>query len=177
MFGRAPVAGRFSLLVGRPRSEGGGAVACASMAPLLVLAFAVAADYANVSRFRSHVQLAADAASLAAAEAIARHPDPAGEHQCRRPRQPGRRCRFRQSRSARRRRDACGRGEEQRRRCDGDCRLCGAGPEQFRLGARLRRDQRRRFGDFAHPCRRFPVNVCSLSRLYRVCFGLASMPL
>jgi hypothetical protein len=31
-----------------------------------------------VSRFRSHVQLAADAASLAAAEAIARHPDPAG---------------------------------------------------------------------------------------------------
>jgi Flp pilus assembly protein TadG len=49
------------------------------MAPLLVLAFAVGADYANVSRFRSHVQLAADAASLAAAEAIARHPDPAGE--------------------------------------------------------------------------------------------------
>src|ERR1700722_5379282 len=74
MFGRAPVAGRFSRLVG----EGGGAVACASMAPLLVLAFAVAADYANVSRFRSHVQLAADAASVAAAEAIARHPDPAG---------------------------------------------------------------------------------------------------
>jgi Flp pilus assembly protein TadG len=78
MFGRALVAGRFSRLLGRSRSEGGGAVACASMAPLLVLAFAIAADYANVSRFRSHVQLAADAASVAAAEAIARHPDPAG---------------------------------------------------------------------------------------------------
>ena len=74
-FGRAPVAGRFSRLVGRPGSEGGGAVACASMAPLLVLAFAVAADYANVSRFRSHVQLAADAASVATAEAVARQPD------------------------------------------------------------------------------------------------------
>jgi len=78
MFGRAPVAGRFSRLVGRPGSEGGGAVACASMAPLLVLAFAVAVDYANVARFRSHVQRAADAASVAAAEAIARHPNPAG---------------------------------------------------------------------------------------------------
>jgi Flp pilus assembly protein TadG len=78
MFGRAPVASRFSRLVGRSHSEGGGAVACASMAPLLVLAFAVAADYANVSRFRSHVQRAADAASVAAAEAIARHPAPAG---------------------------------------------------------------------------------------------------
>jgi Flp pilus assembly protein TadG len=78
MFGRAPVAARFSRLISRPRSEGGGAVACASAMPLVVLALAVAADYANVSRFRTHVQLAADAASLAAAEAIARHPDPAG---------------------------------------------------------------------------------------------------
>jgi Flp pilus assembly protein TadG len=78
MFGRVS-AGRFSRMFSRPHSEGAGAVACASMAPLLVLAFAVTADYANVSRFRSHVQLAADAASLAAAEAIARHPDPAGE--------------------------------------------------------------------------------------------------
>ncbi len=78
MFGRVS-AGRFSRMFSRPHSEGAGAVACVSMAPLLVLAFAVAADYANVSRFRSHVQLAADAASLAAAEAIARHPDPAGE--------------------------------------------------------------------------------------------------
>jgi Flp pilus assembly protein TadG len=78
MFGRAPVAGKSSRLFGRPRSEGGGAVAWASMAPLLVLAFAVAADYATVSRFRTHVQLAADAASLAVAESIARHPDPAG---------------------------------------------------------------------------------------------------
>ena len=41
---------------------------CAVAAPLLVLAFAVATDYANVSHFRSHVKLAADAASVAAAE-------------------------------------------------------------------------------------------------------------
>jgi Flp pilus assembly protein TadG len=78
MFGRASVGGRSSRLFGRPRSEGGGAVACASAMPVVVLALAVAADYANVSRFRTRVQLAADAASLAAAEAIARHPDRAG---------------------------------------------------------------------------------------------------
>jgi Flp pilus assembly protein TadG len=40
-----------------------------------LLALAVAADYASVSRFRTRVQLAADAASLAAAESIAGHPD------------------------------------------------------------------------------------------------------
>jgi Flp pilus assembly protein TadG len=50
----------------------------ASAAPLIVLALAVAADHARVSRFRTQVQLAADAASLAAAGAIARHPDRAG---------------------------------------------------------------------------------------------------
>jgi Flp pilus assembly protein TadG len=77
-FGRASVAGRFSRLFSRPRSEGGGPVVCASAMPLLVLALAVAADYANVSRFRTRVQLAADAASLATAEAVARHPDRAG---------------------------------------------------------------------------------------------------
>jgi hypothetical protein len=43
--------------------------------PLAVLALAVAADYAKVSHFRARVQLAADAASVAAAEAIARQPD------------------------------------------------------------------------------------------------------
>jgi hypothetical protein len=59
----------------RPAGEGGNAVAFAAAAPLLVLAVAVAADRAQVSRFRTQVQLAAGAASLAAAGAIARHPD------------------------------------------------------------------------------------------------------
>jgi len=71
-------AARFSRLFRPPRPEGGGAVACAAAMPLAVLALAVVADYANVSRFRTRVQLAADAASLAAAEAIARRPDRAG---------------------------------------------------------------------------------------------------
>ena len=79
MFGRASAAGRFSRRFARQRPEGESAVACAAAMPLVVLALAVAADYASVSRFRTHVQLAADAASLAAAEAIARHPDRAGE--------------------------------------------------------------------------------------------------
>ncbi len=58
----------------RPRGEGGGAaIACASAAPLIVLALAVAADHAHVSRFKTQVQLAADAASFAAAGAVARH--------------------------------------------------------------------------------------------------------
>ncbi len=52
-------------------------VACAAAMPLVVLALAVAADYAKVSHFRSRVQLAADAASVAAAEAIGREPDSA----------------------------------------------------------------------------------------------------
>lgn len=71
MFGRAE---RFSRLLGRG-SEGGATVACAAAMPLVVLTLAVSADYANVSHFRSRVQLAADAASVAAAEAIARQPD------------------------------------------------------------------------------------------------------
>jgi Flp pilus assembly protein TadG len=77
MFGRGS-AGRFSRLLRRPGREGGAPVACAAALPLVVLALAVAADYANVSRFKTRVQLAADAASLAAAEAIARHPDRVG---------------------------------------------------------------------------------------------------
>ena len=72
MFGRAE---RFSRLLRRHGSGGGGVVACAAAAPLAVLALAVAADYAQVSHFRSRVQLAANAASVAAAEAIARQPD------------------------------------------------------------------------------------------------------
>ncbi len=76
MFGRAD---RFSRLFGRPRSQGNATVACAAALPLVVLAFAVATDYANVSRFRTHIQSAADAASLAAAEVVARQPDRSGD--------------------------------------------------------------------------------------------------
>jgi Flp pilus assembly protein TadG len=78
MFGRVS-AGWFSRLSSRSRSEGAGVVACAAAAPLVVLALAVAADYAKVSHFRSRVQLAADTASTAAAEAIARQPDVAND--------------------------------------------------------------------------------------------------
>jgi uncharacterized membrane protein len=56
------------------RSEGAGVVACASAMPLAVLTLAVSADYAKVSHFRSGVQHAADAASVATAEAVARQP-------------------------------------------------------------------------------------------------------
>jgi hypothetical protein len=43
---RTSLASRFWRI--RPRREGGGAVACAVAAPLVVLALAVAADYASV---------------------------------------------------------------------------------------------------------------------------------
>ena len=79
MFGRVSAAQGFSQLFRRPRSEGAGLVACASAAPLVVLALAVTADYAKVSHFRSRVQLAADTASVAAAEAIAGQPDVAND--------------------------------------------------------------------------------------------------
>ena len=74
MFGRVS-AGRFSRMFSRPHSEGAGAVACAAAMPLAVLALAVTADYAKVSHFRGRVQQATDAASVAAAEAVARQPD------------------------------------------------------------------------------------------------------
>jgi Flp pilus assembly protein TadG len=76
MFKRAE---RFSRLVGRRSSEGGATVACAVAMPLLVLALAVGADYAKVSHFRSRVQVAADAASLATAETVARQRDVAND--------------------------------------------------------------------------------------------------
>lgn len=77
---RASAVSRFSPLFGASDPEGGGAaVACAAAAPLVLLALAIASDYVSVSRFRVRVQFAADAASLAAAEAIARHPGHAGE--------------------------------------------------------------------------------------------------
>jgi Flp pilus assembly protein TadG len=72
-------AGRRRPWLSRPNGEGGGAVAFAAAAPLIVLAVAVAADHAHVSRFRTQVQLAAGAASLAAAGAIARHPEISGD--------------------------------------------------------------------------------------------------
>jgi Flp pilus assembly protein TadG len=56
-----------------PACEGGASVAWATAAPLIVLAIAVAADRAQVSRFRTQVQLAADAASLASAATVARN--------------------------------------------------------------------------------------------------------
>jgi len=60
--------------VSRQSAEGAATVAWASAAPLIVLALAVAADRVQVLRFRAEVQLAAEAASLASAEAVARHP-------------------------------------------------------------------------------------------------------
>ena len=74
MFRRAS-AGRFSRMFSRPHSEGAGAVACAAALPLAVLALTVTADYTKVSHFRGRVQQATDAASAAAAEAVARAPD------------------------------------------------------------------------------------------------------
>jgi Flp pilus assembly protein TadG len=74
MFGRG-FAGQFSRLSGRRRSEGGGLVAFAAAMPLAVLALAITADYAKVHHFRDRVQQATDAASVAAAEAVARQPD------------------------------------------------------------------------------------------------------
>jgi hypothetical protein len=75
MIGQRSVAGVFFYLRGRLRSEGAGVVACASAAPIAVLALAVAADYAHVSHFRSGVQVAADEASVVTANALARLPD------------------------------------------------------------------------------------------------------
>ncbi len=75
----ASAAGPRRSWLGGPNSEGGSAVAFAAAAPLMVLAVAVAADHAHVSRFRTQVQLAAGAASFAAAGAIARHPESGGE--------------------------------------------------------------------------------------------------
>jgi Flp pilus assembly protein TadG len=72
MFRRAE---KFSRLFGGRNSEGGATVACAVAMPLLVLALAVGADYAKVSHFRSRVQVAAEAASLATAETVARQRD------------------------------------------------------------------------------------------------------
>jgi Flp pilus assembly protein TadG len=74
-----PEADRRLCRLGCLNSGGEGAIAFAAAAPLLVLAVAVAADHAQVSRFRTQVQLAAEAASIAASEAIARRPDSAGD--------------------------------------------------------------------------------------------------
>ena len=70
---------RFSRLFGRRHSEGGAQSHAPSAMPLLVLALAVGADYAKVSHFRSRVQVAADAASVATAETVARQRDIAND--------------------------------------------------------------------------------------------------
>src|SRR5271170_2080481 len=75
----ASEAGRRRRWLSRPAADGGATVAWASAAPLIVLAVAVVADHAQVSRFRTQVQLAAGAASLASAAAVARHPESAGD--------------------------------------------------------------------------------------------------
>jgi len=72
-------AGRPWPWLSRRTAEGGAAVAWASAAPLIVLVLAVAADHAQVSRFQNQVKLAADAASRASAQALARNPQRAGE--------------------------------------------------------------------------------------------------
>jgi Flp pilus assembly protein TadG len=63
----------------RPGADGGATVAWAAAAPLVVLAAAVLVDHAQVSRFRTQVELAAGAASLASAAVAARHPEGAGD--------------------------------------------------------------------------------------------------
>jgi Flp pilus assembly protein TadG len=75
----ASAAGPRRRWLSHPDGEGGAAVAFAAAAPLMVLAVAVASDHAHVGRFRTQVQLAADAASVAAAGAMARQPDSAGD--------------------------------------------------------------------------------------------------
>jgi Flp pilus assembly protein TadG len=73
-FGRTPIR-RYLRLLSGPHSEGAGVVAFAATMPLAVLALAVIADYTKVSQFRGRVQQATDAASFAAAEAVAQQPD------------------------------------------------------------------------------------------------------
>ena len=115
----ASAAGRRRRWLSHPNAEGGVTVACASAAPLIVLALAVAADAAHVSRFRAQVQLAAHAASLAAAARRSRAtrtaPRTASPPKSPPPLSPA------TPRAARR--NAIGRGDEPRRDGDGDRRL------------------------------------------------------
>jgi uncharacterized membrane protein len=76
MFRRAD---RFSRLLSHRSSEGDATVACAVAMPLLVLALAVSTDYAKVSHFKGRIQVAADAASVATAETVARQRDLAND--------------------------------------------------------------------------------------------------
>src|SRR3974390_2339126 len=46
----------------------------AAATPVVVLGLAIAIDYSNASRFKARVRAAADAASVAACEAIAKNP-------------------------------------------------------------------------------------------------------
>src|SRR5271166_4104040 len=73
---KASPAGRPQLWRRRARGDSGAAmVACAAAMPLIVFAVAVAADYANVARFTTRVQHAADAAAAAVSRTIARNPN------------------------------------------------------------------------------------------------------
>jgi hypothetical protein len=97
--------------------------------PLIVLAVAVAADYANVARFTTRVQLAADAAAAAVRRTIARNPNVHGRDVDQ--------IAERIAAFAERRRDADGCNNEPRLRRHDDCQLSGSGAEQFRRRARL----------------------------------------
>ena len=149
MFRRNSAAGPFLRLSHKLRAEGSGIVACAAAMPILVLALAVGADYARVSHFRSGVQHAADAASLAAADAVARQLDTNGSDAL-----AGQVAGVVFTDRARMGRGAECRGEKQPRRRYGDGRLRGPRAQQFWFRLRLRFGQRRRFGHFAGPGRR-----------------------
>ena len=75
-FAASDGAGRRGRAGGFFRDEGGAsAVMFAVSLPLVLLSIAVAIDYTNASRFKTRVQAATDAASLAATEAIAQNPN------------------------------------------------------------------------------------------------------
>ena len=60
------------------RDEGGASALMFTLSlPVVLLAIAVAIDYTNASRFKTRIQAAADAASLAATEAVAQNPNAA----------------------------------------------------------------------------------------------------
>ena len=148
-------AGRPRLLRRRVCGDGGAAVvACAAAMPLIVFAVAVAVDYANVARFTTRVQLAADAAAAAVSKTIARNPNVDGRDVDQVAERIAAFVFARKPRGA-----PAGRRRLQQRAAppsSDDGRLSGCGAEQFRLRARLWRDQRQRFGDVARASRRFP---------------------
>ena len=145
----------------RTANGGGVLVACAAAMPLIVFAVAVAVDYANVARFTTRVQLAADAAAAAVSKTIARNPNVDGRDVDQIAERIAAFVFARNApRGARRGADGCNNGPRLRRHDDG--RLSGCGAEQFRLRAWLWRDQRQGCGDVARARRRFPSDPRSL---------------